>query len=109
MILLNTSDFILNPYSIRHSFILLLEYRLRTYSDVYNLSKIEQIVKENKIPNIQALFEVIDVDSNKNLYIPFDDIRGKVLRYIEFGGESIKPTHILKDTTRIIEDLYGGK
>ena len=109
MILFNIGDLIMNPYIVRGYYIKFLEYRLKTNPNLYNLTKIEELIKENGIPNIKSLFQVIDVDVNKNLYIPANDIRGKVLRYIEFGGESIKPTHILFDTTRMMKELYGGK
>lgn len=100
MILFNTNNYIINPEAIRVIYLNLLELKLKSNPNLYNLKNIEKLIEDNKIPNIRYLFNAIDIDSKGNIYFYDHDREGRVLRYIEFGGEYIKPTHILKDTAR---------
>lgn len=105
MILFDTSKCLFNPNTIRIIFLNLLQARLKNNPNLYNLKTIEKLIEDNHIPSVRYLFDIIQLDRDGN--ISFEDYTdlGRVLRYIEYGGELIKPTHILQDTVRDLNNI----
>ena len=105
MIVLKCNQFIQGAYSIREMFIQLCNKELIKLKKHNNLALL-QILDIFDLDEIKQSFKDISVDIYGNLIIPEHTKSSRILRYLEFGGENAKPTHLLTNVSNEINRLF---
>lgn len=105
MILLNCNKFIQGAYSIREIFIQLCDSRLTRFQKDNNLG-LQQILDYYSLSDIKRAFRNISVNEYGYLYVPNKTSSELILRYLEYGGENVRATHLLSQTVNEINNLF---
>lgn len=105
MIIFNCRNFIQGAYSIRDLYIqgCLVELQYE-YSNM--IPGLVGLLKRYSLDDVKRSIYSINIDSNGNLVVPENCEYSRILRLLEFGGEGIRPTHILSlSKNRLINAL----
>lgn len=94
MRLIDCRNFIQGAETLRTLYIQLCDIYLgQLYQD--NSIALKQILERYSMKDIRDAFRNISVDNQGYLFISDKSRYSMLMRYLEFGGENIKPTHIL--------------
>ena len=105
MILMNCNQFLQGAGSIREIFIQMCDAQLIKLMKDNSLGLL-QILEKYDISDIKRAFRQIYVNGNY-LAAPERTETSKILRYLEYGGENIRPTHLLSSVKRLIIDTFS--
>lgn len=104
MILFNCNSFLQGAYSIREQFINLCNIELLNLQKRDSLG-LNQLLEKYDISDIRLAFRQINVDKDGYLIIPEQTKSSIILRFLEYGGDDIRPTHLISTVKR---DLYNN-
>ena len=105
MILLKTNQFIQGAHSIRETFIQLCNKELIKLRKNNSLA-LMQISNKYDLDEIKEAFNNIQVDIYGNLIVPEHTNTSVILRYLEYGGEGVRASHLLTNVTNEINRLF---
>jgi hypothetical protein len=108
---MNCNNFLQGALSAKEMFIILSNAQLIKLHNEGSLG-LSQLEKLYSLSEIKQSFNSIRLDNKGYLYIPEHTKQSKILRYLEYGGENIPPTHLISDVvTKVFNSLNmnGGK
>ncbi len=99
MIILNTSQFQLNPNSIKELFIV---YCNKELSQLLNSKSkdLRTILERYSIEDIKNALNAMLIDENGDLVVPEHSVSSVILRELEFGSADSNALHILSKTKK---------
>lgn len=100
MILLDCTNFSKSPIALKMIYINILNNIILTKKQNKSLEA-SHILDIFSIKEILEALDFIIIDKNRNLKIQENTKASKILRYLEFGGEGVRPNHILSETKKI--------
>ena len=96
MILVNCKSFLQGATSIRNLFIQMFNYELINLANNNSLG-LNQVLQIYTMEDIKRAINSIGYN-NGYLEVPEQSKASKILRYLEYGGENVRPTHIIDKT-----------
>lgn len=103
MILCNKSSF-MNSQTFRNYYIYLCENKIVSLLKDKSIG-LSQLLQIYDLNDIKSALQSINIDKNNNLYIPDQSNESKIIRYLEFGGENVKATHLFSNINKSIINL----
>lgn len=91
----------MSPESFRNFYIIMCENKIiKLFKDKsIGLNQLLQFYNMNEIKS--ALHSIL-LDKNNNIYVPDQSKYSKILRYLEYGGENIKPVHLFSNVNKLV-------
>lgn len=108
MIITNCNNFIQGAYTVRKIYINICRTQLYKLQATHNVG-LMQLTKLYDISDIVSAFYSIVINSNGYIEVPEHTKAAKILRYLEYGGENVKPTHLLTDSNKILFKTFAMK
>ena len=105
MFIINCKDFLQGANSIREIFIQLCDGELiRLQKD--NSLGLHQVLNKFDISDIKRAFRNITINEYGSLVVPDNTEAEFILRYLEYGGEDVRPTHLISSAkTQLVNTL----
>lgn len=106
MILMKTNDCLQGAESIRKAYILLcnsLVTKLLNSNDI----RLLQLLKIYSLNDIRLSINNITINNKGDIISPEHTRFSKILRYLEYGGDSVKSMHLLSKTTNIVCNTFS--
>ena len=108
MILLNCKDFRQGASSVRNIFINMCEKQLIKLQKDNSLG-LKQLLELYSLEDIEQAFNQIYVNKDRQLVIPEQSISSYILRYLEYGGEGVRPTHLLSTVQNEFSKTFSSR
>lgn len=108
MILFKSNNLDIGARQLRQLTINLLNYNIRKLEKDNSLG-LKQLKNIYSISDIINTFNTISIDSNGNILIPENNSSNHILRYLEYGGEGVRATHLLSSVKRDLFNIFGGE
>ena len=105
MILIRCNKFLQGANSIREYYIKMCEYQLAKLQKDNSLGLL-QLLDKYDLEDIKRAFRFIYVNGSC-LSIPERTEASRILRYLEFGGEDVRPTHLLSTVSNKIKKTFS--
>lgn len=102
MIILNCNKFRVGAESVREMFIQLCDAKLVELQKYKNLG-LMQMLDKYSVEDLKRAFRSVKVDKYNNLFAATESPSEFILRLLEYGGESVRPTHLI---SLVKSDLY---
>lgn len=107
MILMNCHKYKVEPSTLREIYIKCCNMCLLDLQVRESLG-LKQLLKLYDISDIKRAFNSISIDNFGHLYIPEQSYQNTLLRYLEFGGQGVRPTHLLSNAKDKLIKLKRG-
>ena len=106
MNLVNCRDFLQRPSVVREIFIDLCNAELVNLQR-HNSLGLNQLLEDYHLDDIRRAFNQIEINNYGMLIIPEQTKASFILRYLEFGGQNVRPTHLITTTRRRLVELFS--
>lgn len=94
MIIFNCNSFLQGAYSIREMFIQLCDAQLAQLQKDNSLG-LMQLSEVYNLREIKSAFRDVYINEDGYLCTPEQNKSSHILRYLEYGGENVRPTHLI--------------
>lgn len=102
--ILTHNNSIMSPTTFRNYYIYMCEYNLINLIKNKSIG-ISQLLQIYNLNEIKSALQDINVDKYNNVYIQDQLPSSKIIRYLEYGGENVKPTHLFSNMNKSIKNL----
>ena len=106
MKLLNSSDFCIDRYRLRSILSQSLYYNLLLLYKDKSLG-LTQLLNRYSLYDIRKALQDIKIDNDGIIYVPERTKSDYILRYLEFGGDGVRPTFLVSSVTKKIIKNYS--
>lgn len=106
MIIFNCNSFLHGAYSIREMFIHLCNAKLIKLQKDKSLGLI-QLLDKYSLQDIKSSFKDIYINENGYLCTPEQSKSSYILRYLEYGGEDVRSTHLISSVKNDLYNLFS--
>jgi hypothetical protein len=106
MKILNSSDFCLDRYRLKSILSQSIYYNLLLLLKDKSLG-LTQMLDRYSLYEIKNALRDIKIDDKGIIYIPERTKSDYIIRYLEFGGDGVRPTHLISSVTNNLIKHYS--